>query len=191
MTSVASWTDPICLVQMYGVQKGSCKLMSTTAMADAVFVSKAYSLLVVKHSCIPVHMMCAVPLAASAPPLGSGATSHPQMGPAAHTHRPMCPSRRPSSAPAPLPRKRQPAVRFCAACLAALLLSARAWQLASGCRGSGRPVLASRRRTSFAQPYRAMTARRVPEEATCACPPTPLVPLSGALFSPCTPRVSA
>ena len=46
MTSVASWTGPICLVQMYGVQRGSCMLMSTTAMADAESVSKAYSLLI-------------------------------------------------------------------------------------------------------------------------------------------------
>ena len=47
MTSVASWTGPICPVQMYGVRRGSCMLMSTTAMADAVSVSKAHSLPVV------------------------------------------------------------------------------------------------------------------------------------------------
>ena len=52
VTSVASWTGPICLVQMYAVQRGNCMLMSTTAMADAVSVSKAYSLLVVMmHTC--------------------------------------------------------------------------------------------------------------------------------------------
>lgn len=52
MRSVASWTGPICLVQMYGVQRGSCMLMSTTAMADADSVSKAYSLLVaIIHTC--------------------------------------------------------------------------------------------------------------------------------------------
>lgn len=45
MACVAKRTGPICLVQMYGVQRGSCMLTSTTAMADAESVSKAYSLL--------------------------------------------------------------------------------------------------------------------------------------------------
>ena len=141
---------------------------------------------------VPENTTSAVHLAVSAQLAGSDSTDRPQAGSVVHTRRPTCPKRRPSSARAPPLRTLQPGARFCAVCLAAALLSVQVSPLTNGCRGSARPMLACRRKTSSTKPCLvARDGQALGAVSLQSCPPAPSRPPAAAFSSPGTRRVSS
>lgn len=128
--------------------------------------------------------MSAARPAASARPPGSGSTDRPQGDFGAHIRHPKLATYHPSGALAPPLLILQPAVHSCAACLAAVLLSAQVLPPANGCPGFAHQVLASRRKMSSVKPCPVTITRpALGVMSLRVCPPVPSKPPSAALFS--------
>lgn len=166
-------------------------LMLTTVMLDATFVS-SWSRCAHRSRYVPESKMLVARLAVGAQPPVSDLTNHLQGRFGAHTRRPMFATCHPSGALVPSPLTLQPAVRFCAGCLAAVPPSARVSLPKSGCPCSAHQVLASHHMISSVKLGLVWKVHPAPGIVSLHfCRPIPSRPLSVALFSPDTPHVSS